>query len=448
MIIQDELHLISGPLGTMVGLYETAIDALCQSKGVNTKIVASTATIRRAVEQCSALYNRKVNQFPHPGLDAEDSFFSRESVIDYSKEVFGRKYIGLMPAGKTKAMMEIRTIVALLQEINTMQLSDEIKDKYWTLVIYFNSLRDLGKCSNRIDDDVKDFIKRMAYRLGTSSDARKIARSDELTSRVTTTELNETLDKLEKVSYCEERIRNKQYPFPSNVLLATNMISVGIDIARLNVMLLVGQPKLTSEYIQASSRVGRSFPGVVFTMYDGSKSRDRSHYEQFRMYHESFYKYVEPTGVTPFSKPARLRALHAVVIALLRMLETELSDEKGAGQFTVEKYKSQIGKIKQFIIERNNTISCRLNPDMDNDSKEIEKEIDYIVEEWECMAKNSGEGNFYYGEKYMFSVPDSSDSRLLKVFNSSSKDSAFDTMTSMRNVDTMVAGNILQWEDR
>ena len=369
-------------------------------------------------------------------------------IIDYSKEVFGLKYIGLMPAGKTKAMMEIRTIVALLQEINTMQLSDEIKDKYWTLVIYFNSLRDLGKCSNRIDDDVKDFIKRMAYRLGTSSDARKIARSDELTSRVTTTELNETLDKLEKVSYCEERIRNKQYPFPSNVLLATNMISVGIDIARLNVMLLVGQPKLTSEYIQASSRVGRSFPGVVFTMYDGSKSRDRSHYEQFRMYHESFYKYVEPTGVTPFSKPARLRALHAVVIALLRMLETELSDEKGAGQFTVEKYKSQIGKIKQFIIERNNTISCRLNPDMDNDSKEIEKEIDYIVEEWECMAKNSGEGNFYYGEKYMFSVPDSSDSRLLKVFNSSSKDSAFDTMTSMRNVDTMVAGNILQWEDR
>ena len=166
-----------------------------------------------------------------------------------------------------------------------------------------------------VDDDVKDFIKRSAYRLGTARDARMIAGADELTSRVSTTRLNETLDKLEKLVYSRENIENRR--FASNVLLATNMISVGIDVARLNVMLLVGQPKLTSEYIQASSRIGRSFPGVAFAMYDGSKSRDRSHFEQFKPYHESFYKYVEPTGATPFSKPARERALHAVVIALL-----------------------------------------------------------------------------------------------------------------------------------
>ena len=213
--------------------------------------------------------------------------------------------------------MEIRSISAMLQKIYGMDLDDEVKDKYWTLTVYFNSLKDLGKCSTLVDDDVKDFIKRMAYRIGTAKDARMITNADELTSRVSTTQLNQTLDKLEKLAYSKENIENKRWP--SNVLLATNMISVGIDVARLNVMLLVGQPKLTSEYIQASSRVGREFPGVAFTMYDASKSRDRSHYEQFKGYHESFYRHVEPTGVTPFSKPARERALHAVVISGARV---------------------------------------------------------------------------------------------------------------------------------
>lgn len=359
LIIQDELHLISGPLGTMVGLYESAIDALCRKDGRCSKIVASTATIRRAKEQCSALYNREVSQFPHPGLDAEDSFFARESINDYEKGVYGRKYIGLMSSGKTKAMMEVRTIAALMQKINTMILPDEIKDKFWTLTVYFNSLKDLGKCSTLVDDDVKDFIKRTSYRLGDARDARVIARADELTSRVNTTQLNETLDKLEKLNYSKENLDNKRYP--SNILLATNMISVGIDVARLNVMLLVGQPKLTSEYIQASSRVGRSFPGVAFAMYDGSKSRDRSHYEQFKPYHESFYKYVEPTGATPFAKPARDRALHAVVIAMMRLLESELTPEKGAAEFSRNNYSNRIVLVKEYLIKRASEISLSLN---------------------------------------------------------------------------------------
>ena len=118
----------------------------------------------------------------------------------------------------------------------------------------------MGKASTLVDDDVKDFIIRTANRLFTSR--RQIVSADELTSRVTTTELNETLDRLEKIEYSKENIESKRYA--SNILLATNMISVGIDVARLNVMLMVGQPKLTSEYIQASSRVGRSYPGVVF----------------------------------------------------------------------------------------------------------------------------------------------------------------------------------------
>lgn len=164
LIIQDELHLISGALGTMVGLYETAVDGLSSMKGVKPKVIASTATIRRAKEQCSVLYNRDVVQFPAPGLDAEDSFFAREDTVDYSEGKYGRKYVGIMPSGRTKAMMEIRAMAALLQEAYIMDLPDAVKDKLWTLTVYFNSLKDLGKASTLVDDDVKDFIIRTANR--------------------------------------------------------------------------------------------------------------------------------------------------------------------------------------------------------------------------------------------------------------------------------------------
>ena len=444
LIIQDELHLISGPLGTMVGLYESAIDYLCASKGVKTKIVASTATIRRAKEQCSALYDRDVAQFPPPGIDAEDSFFARESVIDHAKGVFGRKYIGLMPSGKTKAMMEVRSIAALMQSINTMSIADDDKDKFWTLTVYFNSLKDLGKCATLVDDDVKDFIKRTAFRTGTARDARRIARADELTSRVSTTELNETLDKLEKVTY--SKLNESQKRYASNILLATNMISVGIDVARLNVMLLVGQPKLTSEYIQASSRIGRSFPGVAFAMYDGSKSRDRSHYEQFKAYHESFYKHVEPTGVTPFSKPARDRALHAVVVSLLRYLDSDLMPEKGAALFSRKRYEAAIAKIKNSLAERNTSIISRTGMHMADDRQEICDEIDVFLDKWETLAELYDDEHFFYGSKFMRNHPGEDEGRLLKAFNTDPSDAAVDTMTSMRNVDSTVAGNVLVWE--
>ena len=396
LIIQDELHLISGPLGTMVGLYETAIDELCCEKGVATKIIASTATIRRANEQCAALYDRDVAQFPPPGIDAEDSFFSREEVINHDERRFGRLYIGLMPSGKTKAMMEVRTIAALMQRIYLMDLPDDIKDKYWTLTGYFNSLKELGKCSTLVEDDVKDAIRRMATRLGNRFRSRQITTADELTSRVSTTQLNETLDKLEKLNYSRENMENRRYA--SNIVLATNMISVGIDVARLNVMMMVGQPKLTSEYIQASSRVGRQYPGIVFTLYDGVRSRDRSHYEQFRAYHEAYYKYVEPTGATPFSGPARDRALHAIVIGMLRILEESLSGEKNVGAFDTDKYASRIDAVTAHILGRNADISRRISPDADNENGLIEEEIKTASDKKIRYFKITEKYNFHHNE--------------------------------------------------
>ncbi len=446
LIIQDELHLISGSLGTMVGLYEAAIDALCSSKGVQPKIIASTATIRRAKEQCSALYNREIVQFPAPGLDAEDSFFAKEAEIDFDREIYGRRYIGIQPSGKTKAMAEIRLFSVLLQCINSMDLPDNIKDKYWTLTAYYNSLKDLGKASTMIDDDVKDFIIRIANRY--FEKRRLLVGADELTSRVSTTELNETLDKLEKIEYSNENIARKRYA--SNVLLATNMISVGIDIARLNVMLMVGQPKLTSEYIQASSRVGRSFPGMVVIQYDATKSRDRSHYERFKAYHDSFYRYVEPTGATPFSKPARDRALHAVLTTLLRN-KASLGDDKSAIYFDSKAFKDQIEEIKAFIVSRVKEINNRTNASLKDDSGEVKIEIEKFFDYWQELVDecNGGENKIplYFGRKFMVKAPSEVERRLLKQFNLENHDTAKETLTSMRNVDSSVSGSIVIWED-
>lgn len=447
LIIQDELHLISGALGTIVGLYETAVDEICSQKGIPPKIIASTATIRRAKEQCSVLYNREVVQFPAPGLDAEDSFFAKEAHIDYENGIYGRKYIGIMPSGKTKAMTEIRVMAALLQKIDTMELPDSVKDKLWTLTVYFNSLKDLGKARTLVDDDVKDFIVRTANRMFTSR--RLIVDADELTSRVSTTELNETLDKLEKIEYSKENKEAKRYA--SNVLLATNMISVGIDVARLNVMLMVGQPKLTSEYIQASSRVGRSFPGMTFIQYDATKSRDRSHYERFRPYHESFYRFVEPTGATPFSKPARERALHAILVSMLRH-RVGLGEDRDAINFNKDYYSNDIQAIEDFILKRITHINERTDKKLREDLEEVKEEMENFFEEWNekvAECNNVGSGiPLYFGRRFMVNPPGDGERRLLRQYNSAGKDFGVkETLTSMRNVDTPVRGSVLIWEE-
>jgi hypothetical protein len=438
LIIQDELHLISGPLGTMVGLYETAIDALCGAKGCRPKIIASTATIRRAKAQCSALYNREVRQFPPPGLDAADSYFAKEADPATAP---GRLYIGVMPAGKTKAMMEVRIMSAILQHVYMMPYADEVRDKYWTLTGYFNSLRDLGKCSTLVSDDIKDSIRRMTYRLGRWIAPRPIWSASELTSRVSTTQLNETLDRLEHVAYSSTNQQSKKYPV--SVLLATNMISVGVDVDRLNVMLVVGQPKLTSEYVQASSRIGRKYPGVAFTLYDGSKSRDRSHYEQFRAYHDSFYRYVEPTVVTPFSKPARDRAMHAVAIALARHLYG-LSADADAGNFDLRS--SWMETVEDYIVNRVQEASSRSGVPLSGDVTMIREELRAFWNEWGSRLAAAGKENFCYGDRYIVEPPTGDARRLIKAFGNGGSDVARETPTSMRNVDQSVVGNIIVWE--
>jgi hypothetical protein len=318
LIIQDELHLISGPLGTLTGLYETALDAVCELKGAGPKIIASTATIRRAGNQVRGIFNRPVRQFPPPGLDARDSYFALEVGLEQKGT---RLYLGLMTAGTSQTTLMVRTYAALLQFAADLPGTPDVRDPYWTLVGYFNSLRVLAGAKLQVQDDVEDRIELLARESGSTK--RTLDEQIEMTSREASAEIPSHLKRMAT-----------RHPDRTalDVILATNMISVGVDIDRLGLMVVMGQPQATSEYIQATSRVGRQFPGLVVTLFNASRSRDRSHYESFVTYHSALYKQVESTSVTPFSSRARDRALHAVLIALARLTLADYRPNNSAAQ--------------------------------------------------------------------------------------------------------------------
>lgn len=449
LIIQDELHLISGPLGSIVGLYETAIDYICNNYGhVKPKIIASTATIRRAKAQCAALYNRDTRQFPPPGVDVDDSYFARNDVIDHDKEKYGRCYIGVMASGKNQVSTEVSIISALLQLIKILKVPDEIKDEYWTLTAYFNSLKDLGQCESLVADDIKNSIYQFSKRLQTEQ-RRIIYRLRELTSRVKTNKLNQVFKELEEVKYHSD---DSKKAYPVDIVLSSNMLSVGVDIARLNILLMVNQPKLNSEYIQATSRVGRAYPGLVFTLYNQGRNRDQSYYEQFKTFHESFYRFVEPTGATPFSKPARDRALHAVLIAMMRNIPA-LAKDSDAGAFRLNDYHDAMEKISEFIVERVRGIRSR-SSQVHDDIPDIKQEIHAFFEDWDRKARMAESKSEYlvYGNCRLVDNQSNSEknpNRLMKPYNQKSIDEMmpWETLTSMRNIDSEVPGRVLIWKE-
>lgn len=303
LIIQDELHLISGPLGSIAGLYEVAIDELCRRDAVRPKVIGSTATIRRAEDQIRALFDRATYQFPSPGLDAGNSGFA---VTDTQRP--GRLHAGITTAGRSATYLLQALIASLLQGAVEPGASVDERNYYWTLVAYFNSLRELGRALVLMQDDVPVSIGQFAARHG--EQARKIEAPAELTSRVRAYEIRDMLARLGKPATDPEAV---------DLLVASNMISVGMDIPRLGLMVVNAQPKTLSEYIQATSRVGRGqVPGFVITMYNSMRARDRSHFETFETWHRCLYRDVEATSVTPFASRAQDKALHAVLVALVR----------------------------------------------------------------------------------------------------------------------------------
>jgi hypothetical protein len=322
LIVQDELHLISGPLGTMVGLFEVVVEELCTDRRAGTvkpKIISSTATIRRYAEQVKALYAREaVALFPPPGLEAANSYFARYATRADGTLEPGRKYVGVHAPGLGSVQTaQVRTFAALLQA--PVPLLSQERDPWWTLVAFFNSLRELGTTLSLFQSDIPDYLKAVKNRTGIDfSQIRRLRHIKELTGRLTSDQIPEAIAALEAA--CGGPAT------PVDVCLASNIIEVGIDIDRLSLMTVVGQPKTTSQYIQVTGRIGRKWwdrPGLVVTIYGASKPRDRSHFEKFRSYHERLYAQVEPTSVTPFSPPALERALHAVMAAYIRQTGNE-----------------------------------------------------------------------------------------------------------------------------
>jgi len=380
LIIQDELHLISGPLGSMVGHYETLIHELCiQRTGsgeIHPKIIASTATISRAKEQCHALYGcgrENVVQFPPSGLDAGNSFFAIED-----KNQNGRKYVGILASGASSdATTAIRLYAALLYGAKAMEVEkEELRDPYWTNIGYFNSIRELGQAATWIRADIDEYLHVIYKRRyedrkeGYRENRRYIWRDEELTSRIRSDKIPFSLQSL-GIKY--PSIDGEKRPV--DICLATNMISVGVDIPRLGLMTVAGQPKTTSEYIQATSRVGRdsASPGIVFVLYRPGRPRDKSHYEQFRSYHSRVYCNVEPTSVTPFSAPLRERALHAIMIGMMR-LESDLAFNEDPPKLPDN---NEIKRMESIIRNRVDDI----------DQDEIEATLthmDIIIEKWQA----------------------------------------------------------------
>ncbi len=401
LIIQDELHLISGPLGSLVGLYETAIDRLCSwrvaGKVVRPKLIASTATIRQAKDQVHALFMRRTNVFPPNGLDVGDNFFSLQRPSN--EETPGRKYIGICAPGRRLKLALIRVYVAFLSAGQVLfEKYGEAADPWMTLVGYFNSLRELGGMRRLVDDDVRTRLGKMADR----GLAKRIIYSPdsvkELTSRLGSTAIPEILDRVENMFDPLEEAKRKEAakggkrpkhlkPRPLDVLLATNMISVGVDIPRLGLMVCSGQPKTTSEYIQATSRVGRQKPGLVITVFNWARPRDLNHYETFEHYHATFYQHVEALSVTPFSEGATFRGLAALLVALIRLRGGEFNSNDKAMRLAIDAEHPFVKEAVEWIVRRAELVGGT------DTARRVENDLREKVEYWKNRAMRLSGGS-------------------------------------------------------
>ncbi|MFF8634422.1 helicase-related protein [Streptomyces pilosus] len=403
LIVQDELHLISGPLGTLTGLYETAVDALADRP----KVIASTATIRRAADQGLHLFARDVRQFPPAGLDSRDSWFAVETPRE---EKASRRYVGLLAPGTSQSTLLIRTYATLLHRALHADTGDKVRDAYWSLIGYFNSLRLLSAAELQVHDDVVAYLELLAEREGVA--VRSVANYSELTSRIDASEIPTRLKGIEKRLPDEDTV---------DVLLATNMIAVGVDVDRLGLMAVMGQPQTTAEYIQATSRVGRAHPGLVAVMLNSARARDRSHYESFQHYHSALYREVESTSVTPFSARARERGLHAVIVALARILIPAARPNEGAGQ--VDSYEHILrGRIRSLLLDRVRAVAP-------SEAEAVEQSFDGFVDWW-CQEADIHSG-LLFEPKRGSRVPS-----IMKSYDDESEDrEAWPTLWSLRDVD-------------
>jgi transcription elongation factor Elf1 len=416
LIIQDELHLINGPLGSMVGIYETTVERLCTREIGNTtvmpKIIASTATIRRAGEQIWNLFARKVKRFPSPGTIFSDSFFVKELRDDDNAKLF----VGVFPSGIGQKTIMKRALSCIL--LDTMELKSagrplEDWDEYWTLVSYFNSIRELGSAKTTIEDDVQNDVKA----------TRNILPIKELTSRMDSKDLPDILSKLNITGDKSDAI---------NILACSNMFSVGVDVQRLGLMIMNNQPKSTSEYIQSTGRVGRNKTGLVIVLYNWARPRDQSHFEWFYDYHNRIQSHVEAMTVTPFSEGARERAIHAQYVSMVRIL----SDGPLARSSDAKNFDSKV-RCSPSSRAYEEWLKARMRTITGESTDGLEIEIKNFLDKWVEWVESSSEELSY--EKGLYG---SNRNYLLRKIDDPVLDEdggpRILTPTSMRNVEKQV----------
>ena len=424
LIVQDELHLITGPLGTIYGGYETLIEDLCSyelnGKKIKPKYVCSTATIKNADEQIKCLYGRKKTAiFPSSGLLIGDSYFIRDEPLETKPF---RKYVGVCAQGQSMKTTLLRTYAAVLQysyELSKNPTNSENIDPYYSLVGYFNSIRELGGTVRLLQDDIPKRMNRIRKKYNFEKVRPMIQfKQEEITSRINSRDIAKKLQKLEAPFGDKECI---------DTAVATNMIAVGMDVDRLGLMAVMGQPKLNSEYIQATSRIGRRHPGLVFTIYNPYRPRDLSHYENFTGYHLQLYRYVEGTTATPFSARARDRFIHAIIIAVLRMKYPKMAGNPN------EILKLDDNELNEFIKIIEDRIQL-INP---RGKDEAIREIKIFISNWKRIAATKDMK--YSGE------PNATTEVLMVGFEEKNKlGQSKSTLNSMREVES---GSELYYED-
>lgn len=437
LIVQDELHLITGSLGTIYGGYEAAIEELCSAvvdgEKVLPKYVVSTATIKNAEAQVRCLYGRRNTlQFPSDGLDIKDSFFTKE--IPVSESPF-REYCGICASGKSLKTTQLRVYAILLQVTHALAENPKYKDfvdPYHTLIGYFNSIRELGGTVRLLQDDIPKRIKWIKKHYGHSS--QRFYKHREITSRMNAEQIAKLLKILElkrgetAILGTEGRTEKVEC---LDVAIATNMISVGLDIDRLGLMCVYGQPKQSSEYIQTTSRIGRSHPGLVVTIYNPYRPRDLSHYENFKGFHNHIYRFVEGTTATPFSARARDRVLHALFVSLARLQIEELA-ENGAAANISKVSAAKIDAIVNKIAARVSLVAPKLQPD-------VIRELTEFIDEWKMLNRLSALPLCYYFRDV------TKKERLLNYYGEHCRAKEKPTLSSMREVEN--TATLYYWEE-
>ncbi len=436
LIIQDELHLLLGPLGSAVSLFECAIDQLCTyTKNINgnllkirPKIISSTATTRNTEFQIRALYDRAVSIFPKPGVDYDDSFFSfyqrkKSSLDDNASFVSKRKYIGILPTGRTQMTTQMRLVATMFvhralferQYVSRLHEKDveTTFDYYHSVIDYFNSLKEIGKTDAQFFTEFTKYTRRLFKRVLRYDNMLECLycydsafKKSELTGRLSGSEVVRELDIVGQHWSADNRFPHQAEDdnlwvpgtTPPDLILATNMISVGLDVDRFNTIIMNSMPRNVAEYIQASSRVARNKKGLVVTLYNPFRMRDMSHFERFKEFHEKLYYYVEPISITPFSKKSVMRYLPLYLATMIRHSNRDLADAESAADLNEEKRTFLINNLKEYFktrLERTKKLSPYLRELLTTEQESfIEEFIEKALNDWLNMVKGQALGNY------------------------------------------------------